>query len=216
MELGYDYIGPLNNDTIIDPHFLDRLVSVLRGRPDAGAASPLVYQLERPGHLDSAGLEITYGPHICRHRGYGERDRGQYDSSEELESFSGSAFLLRRTVLDEVGLFDESYFAYGEDIDLAVRIRKRGYKILLVPTAKVWHKLSATGGSSPNVFKANLVGRNAVRFMKKHASARDWTIFLTKCAFAFPGVFIRYVARGDLMPLLAKMRSGISALIGSN
>jgi GT2 family glycosyltransferase len=98
---------------------------------------------------------------LNRGRGRLEKDHGQYDQQEEILFPSGCAALYRREMLEEIGLFDEDFFAYGDDTDIGLRGRLAGWKCLYVPTAVVYHRYSQSSGAySP--LKAFYVERNRV------------------------------------------------------
>jgi GT2 family glycosyltransferase len=216
---GAEYVFILNNDVIVEPDILGKLVKEIRLSNEIGATVPKVYQYYKRNYLDSCGLTITFGPPfgkppsgiICQKRGFDEYDYGQYSSIEEIEAFSGCGVLLKKQVLENVGLFDTDYFFYCEDVDLSIRFRNAGYKILFVPDARMWHKVSATAGHAPNVFKGKLLGESIVRFMKKNAGLKEWLIFIARISLALPAVLLKYTLRGDLKVIWAKITGAVLA-----
>ena len=139
------YIAFLNNDTEPDERWLEQLLACLERHPQAAAATSKVLMLDRPGTLDDTGnfLARSLLPYA---RGHGEADAGQYDVEEQVFSPSGAAALWRAAVLDEIGLFDESFFAYYEDVDLGFRARLAGYECWYAPAAVVLHQRGGSGG----------------------------------------------------------------------
>ena len=117
------------------------------------ASSPPAPRIASAGNLV---LRSGFG----RDRGYGEEDRGQFDRREEVFWASGAACLVPRRLFAEIGGWDESFFAYFEDIDLGLRARLRGYRCLYLPEAVGWHVGGATGGQHPRL-GASLIFRNA-------------------------------------------------------
>lgn len=144
------YVALLNNDTEPEPGWLAALVAGLERHPEAAAAVGKLRLLDRRDVFHAAG--DTYSRDgLPGNRGAWERDRGQYDREEEVFGACAGAALYRRGVLDEVAaidgaVLDPGFFMYCEDVDLAWRIRLRGYGIVYVPDAIVHHRLSATGG----------------------------------------------------------------------
>ena len=133
----------LNNDTRVEPGWLQALVDTAAARPEAGAVTSKLLFREPPGVIQNAGaLLLSDGG--GGDRGTGEPDRGQYDQREEVFGFCGAAALLRRRMLEDVGLFDESYFMYYEDLDLSWRMRLRGWSVLYEPAARVIHDHAAS------------------------------------------------------------------------
>jgi GT2 family glycosyltransferase len=102
-------------------------------------------------------------------RGVWEQDHGQFDTPEYVFGASGAAVAYRRSMLADVGLFDEQLFMYCEDVDLAFRAQLRGYRCLYVPTARVYHRLSATGGGS---LASYYCGRNFIYVLLKNVPTR--------------------------------------------
>jgi GT2 family glycosyltransferase len=172
------HIVPLNNDTKVDNNFLLELVrayqqfSKIRGKK-AGSVAPKILKFYEDGKIDSAGI-LVYKDGSAINRGTNENDGGKYNRSAEVFGPSGCACLYLREALEDVayqksrtvsssnndkGYFDEDYFAYYEDVDLAWRLQLRGWKCIYAPEAKVWHIHSGTGVSySP--FKAFYIHRN--------------------------------------------------------
>jgi len=151
----------LNNDAAPDPDWLSELVSVARGRPEFGSfASRMVFAHE-PETINSAGISLDLAG-IAWDRMMGEPDAG---GPREVFGPSGGAALYRRELLEDVGGFDERFFAYLEDVDLAWRARLAGWRCLYVPTARVLHEHSATAVEG-STFKNYHLGRNKI-----------WTIF---------------------------------------
>ncbi len=154
-----DYIALLNNDATADPRWVEELVKAAEANPGVGMCASKIYSSEQRGVLDSAGGLLIYPDGLSRGRGRLEQDFGQYEKVEEVLLPSGCACLYRRTMLDDIGLFDEDFFAYSDDTDLGLRGRLAGWKCLYVPTAVAYHRYSSTTGRySP--LKAFLAERN--------------------------------------------------------
>jgi GT2 family glycosyltransferase len=160
------YIALLNNDTKTDRHWLEELIAAAETTPSAGMWASKILSYDDPGTFDNAGLMI-YRDGLARGRGRLEKDRGQYDEQGEVLLPSGCAALYRKTVLDEVGLFDEDFFAYADDVDLGLRFRLAGWGCVYVPTAKVFHKYSSSS-SAYSPLKAFLVERNRIWVLLKY------------------------------------------------
>ena len=153
------YLVLLNNDTESDPRFLEELVRVAESRPRIGMVAPKILNFYNREEIDSVGGLVLCVDGIGQGRGRKERDRGQYDLLEEILLPSGCAALYRKTLLEDVGLFDERFFAYCEDTDLGLRGRWAGWEAVSAPRSVVYHKYSAsTGAHSPT--KMRLVERN--------------------------------------------------------
>lgn len=155
-----EWIFLLNNDAVLDPKAIEELMRAVEGRPEVGMLACRVLCYDKPNVIDSAGL-LIYPDGVCRPRGWEEKDLGQYDRVEEILAPVGSASAWRKAMIDAVGAFDESYFAYLEDLDLGMRGQLEGWKALYVPTAVARHAKSMTAGNYSK-FKAYQVERNRI------------------------------------------------------
>jgi len=156
------YILTLNNDTELKADFLDNLLQAANGADSGvGMWAPKILSMEPPHRIDSVGGLLIYPDGLARGRGRLEVDTGQYDGINDIFAPSACAALYRRAMLDEIGLFDEDYFAYCEDTDLGLRARLAGWKAASVPEAVVYHYYSGTSGRY-TPFKAYLVERNRI------------------------------------------------------
>ncbi|HWH28434.1 MAG TPA: glycosyltransferase family 2 protein [Mycobacteriales bacterium] len=142
-----DRVALLNNDAEPEPRWLEELLAA-----DAGAgprtAAVTSKLMGHDGLLQDTGDCLTRTAAAVQ-RGSGEPDRGQYDGSLDVPSPCGGACLWRRAALDDVGLFEEAFFAYFEDLDLGLRARLRGWSFRFAPGAVVRHEVSATAGRVP-------------------------------------------------------------------
>jgi GT2 family glycosyltransferase len=160
------YIVLLNNDAQADPCWLEELMKVAEENPRAGMLACKIYLQGGSKIIDNVG-HLIYRDGLNRGRGRLEVDHGQYDQIEEVLFPSGCAALYRREMLEEVGLFDENFFAYGDDTDLGLKGRLAGWKCLYVPRAIVHHRYSQSSGPySPS--KAFYVERNRVWIAVKY------------------------------------------------
>jgi GT2 family glycosyltransferase len=140
------YVLVLNPDTILNPGFIESMVRAMDARPDAGSASGKLLRMDRKT-IDSTGIRMLRSQ---RHldRGADEPDLGQYDTPEDIFGPSGAAALYRRSALDDAAFggeyFDEDFFAYREDADLAWRLQLLGWKSIYVPSAVAQHRRRVT------------------------------------------------------------------------
>ncbi len=154
------YIATLNNDAEADRRWLEELVGGMESDDSIGmCASKILFYNDRK-RIDKAG-HLIYPDGLNHGRGSGEPDRGQFDQREEVLFPDAAAAVYRREMLEVIGLFDEHFFAYGDDADLGLRGRLAGWKCLYMPAAIVYHVHSATAGEfSP--LKAFLIERNRI------------------------------------------------------
>ena len=155
-----EFIALLNNDAEAEPGWLEALTSAFEGRPDVGMAASKILVHEDPGRIDKAG-HLIYLDGQNRGRGTGEIDCGQYDRMEEVLWPDGCAAMYRRAMLDQIGGFDEDFFAYADDAELGLRARIAGWNCLYVPTAVVRHHRGSTLGVR-SARRIELIERNRV------------------------------------------------------
>jgi GT2 family glycosyltransferase len=154
----------LNNDTEAHPRFVEALVTALQEQPEAGVAASKMLLFDRRDYIHSAG--DGYGVDgIPFNRGVWQRDEGQFDEPGWIFGGCGGAVAYRRAMLDDVGLFDESFFMYCEDVDLNWRAQLAGWRCWYTPEAIVYHKLSATGGGP---IASYYTGRNTLWVIAKN------------------------------------------------
>ena len=159
-----EFIAVLNDDAYPQPDWLGGLVKGCRDRPRVGMCASQIRLSSRPDQLDSAGLSI-YGDGTTKQRGHRQPVEA-FQHEEEVLLPSACAALYRRSMLDEVGWFDEDYFLYGEDADLGLRGRLAGWTCLYVPGAVVEHDYSRSAGRASRL-KAYYVERNRLYTVAK-------------------------------------------------
>jgi len=160
----------LNNDAELEKDCLARLVEALEGKPECGMAVPKLLEWSNPDYLDGAGDEFLLGGGAFR-VGQGELDRGQHDNVEFVLSACGAAALFRRSLFDDIGYFDEDFFAYREDVDLSLRAQFRKHRCVFVPQARVRHRGSATFGTASHPEIIRLSTRNQIWILIKNYPA---------------------------------------------
>ncbi len=184
LENGADYVMILNNDTVVNEDLVVQLIKVADLHKDAGILSPKIYFA--PGfefhkdryEKDEQGKVIWYAGGIMdwdnvlgSNRGVDEVDIGRYNKIEETDFATGACILIKRQVLEGVGFFDEKYFMYLEDADLALRAKKAGWKVLYVPNSHLWHKVAGSSGIGSNL-NDYFITRNRMLFGLRYASIR--------------------------------------------
>jgi len=165
-----EFVALLNNDLELDPGALGALVDALRGDPGAGSSSPKLVDFHDRTVLDGAG-DVLAASGVANRRGHGERDRGQYDEPQAIFGACGGAAVYRRRALEAVGVFDEIFFAFLEDVDWAFRAQLAGWSCRYVPAAVVYHMGSATIGRGLSDFTRYHLWRNGVWLVAKNYPA---------------------------------------------
>jgi len=173
-----EYVVFFNNDITVDPEYLGELIKVLEKDKSVGLAQGKLLSESNPEKIDCVGETMdVYGNPAAL--GRGEKDGGGYDRIVEILSASGSASIARRSVLDEVGLFDPKFFIGYEDMDLSLRIWLRGYRVVYIPKAIVYHKRTATDNVSEIRAKVKYhFNKNRIATLVKNYSGRSLLIAL--------------------------------------
>lgn len=140
-----EYIALLNNDAQPESYWLDALVHALEAHPEAGFCASKMLRADNPQVIDTAG-DVFYDYGAGGKRGMDQLDGSEFSRTEYVFGACAGAAIYRRSMLEDIGLFDEDFFIYDEDIDLSFRAQLRGYKCLYVPQARVYHQVAATTG----------------------------------------------------------------------
>jgi len=182
--VGAEAILALNADTVLEPGGIGRLLDELEADPALGGVQPRILQLEAGGtalpdpataRLYSAGQALTADGRAIE-LGAGQEQPPRLPGTHEVFGVCGAACLLRRQLFAELGGYDESYFAFYEDVDLNVRARIAGWRFAYVPEAVVWHLGNASwqaGFERPGAENARLVARNRLATQVKFMPARS-------------------------------------------
>lgn len=149
---GAEYILLLNDDTEVARDFLNKLIDVAESRPDAGMLGPKILFYDQPKKIWFAGAR--FNPETCMASSFDVDQAVQCENSVPIESdfITGCALLVKREVIEKIGLLDERIFIYCEDLDWGLRLIKAGLRNLVVPDARIWHKVSITVGGLDSPF----------------------------------------------------------------
>jgi len=165
-----ELIALLNNDAEPEPSWLAELVAALDRHPDVAGVASLILRREPRGAIDSAGdgVSALFLPYPI---GSNEPDDGRYGRERPVFAASGGAVLYRRELFDEIGLFDERFFAYFEDVDLSFRAQLAGKRFLFEPRSRVLHAGAATSGGRFSPLAVRLSTRNLLFVLAKNLPA---------------------------------------------
>ena len=140
-----DYVVLLNNDIEVDPGWLRELYEGMERHPECGmGTSRMMFLHDREVFYNTGDLFHVWS--AGGGRGQGEKDVGQFDREEYVFGACAGAGIYRRTMIESIGLFDEDFFIFAEDVDLNFRAQQRGFKTVYLPSAKVYHIGTATVG----------------------------------------------------------------------
>lgn len=180
------YVILLNNDTVCAPTFVEALTDAIKKRPDCFSCASKMVQMHAPELMDDGG---DYYCALGWAFAYGKnKPAARYTKTREIFSACAGAAIYRRSVFDEIGLFDETHFAYLEDVDVAWRAKIAGYRNYYIPQALVRHVGSATSGSVYNEFKTRYTSRNSIYLVYKNM---PWPQILLNLPFLIPGFLVK-------------------------
>lgn len=165
-----DYVALSNSDTVMDERWLAELMQVLEGDDRIGAGVPKISLDALGRRICQAGAEFNNLGNLWG-RGFNQRDNGQFDTVTEVPGLTACSVMLRRKVFEGEPVFDPSFFMYYEELDLTLRLRARGYSIVYVPTAVVYHKLMQSVqkvSSQPELFQQFFCNRNRMKIVMKY------------------------------------------------
>lgn len=168
MRKNADIIVLLNNDVTITSSFFKKLLAVINSNTKIGIVGPKTYYAKNKKIIADAGGILMKHRYFGINKGQHEKDKGQFDKTTDVDFVSGSAMVIKSTVIKKTGLLDESFFLYYEDVDFCLRAKKAGFKVFFVPHALVFHKFGATSriGSALHHYYTT---RNHFKFVEKHA-----------------------------------------------
>jgi len=206
------FVALLNNDTVVDSGWIEELVRTLYAHPEAVSIASKMLSYDDKTIIDGAGDGYRRGG-LPGRIGHKEIDVGQFDQPRYVFGACGGAAIYRRELFDEIGLFDEDYFAYLEDVDLAFRAQIAGYKCYYAPKAVVYHLGCGTtgGGYSPMVVK--LSAQNNINTIVKNIPVPLLFKFLPEI-FYWQAFYLAVVVMrgGQFLPWLAGVLKAVVLL----
>lgn len=170
-ELGAEYVILLNNDTIVEKNFINNLVNVAKEKVDAGIVTGKICFFSKPEYIWYAGGSFDQKSGMSCHHRYKDKN----NKNEDIQSISfatGCLMLITSEAINRVGLLDESYFMYCEDLAYSLEILKSGLKIYYVPDAVIYHKVSASTGNNSD-FTNYYMLRNSLYIIKLYVNTKN-------------------------------------------
>lgn len=178
----------LNNDTSVDNYFVEKLKGAIEKRKDAFSVGAKMLSMKEPEKIDDAGdLYCALGWAFALGKG---KEKSAYSEQKEIFAACGGAAIYRKSMIEEIGYFDENHFAYLEDIDIGYRAKIKGYRNYFEPEALVYHAGSAVSGSRYNEFKVRLSSRNSVYLICKNMPVLQ---ILLNLIFLLPGFIVKFL-----------------------
>lgn len=208
VEAGAEFVLVLNNDTLVDSHMVFDLVNALESYPAVGIASPLIYRFDDPDCIWRIGDRQLWGPPLIW-------KIAKLPSRQEpvsVEYVTGCAMMVKREVFSVVGGFATDYQMYFEDADFCQRVRASGFGILVVPQAKMWHKVSqSTRTLVPQRVYDQFRGR--VIFMNRHSPLALWGLANLYIWVRLMIEFGRYLFLGDWRSAMAAVQGVLAGYL---
>jgi len=191
LEIGTDYVLLLNNDVVVSPEFLSKLVAEAESKSDLAAVCPKSYFHGEPQTIYSTGGKVSIWRGVANQVGRGQTDKGQFDRPARRDYADGVCMLIPVSAIDKVGLLDEEYFAYWEETDWCVRAREAGLYCYYAPKSRIWHK--ANRSRSPDARFHYLYRRNALLFVRKRGNGLNLATAIAMHLFVYaPAYFIKH------------------------
>lgn len=214
LEQGAHAVMLLNNDVQADPGLVEKLLAALEESPGPAAAAPLIYHAAPTDLVWYAGGRCVPALAHSSHRGLRTRDRGQYRSIEATGYLTGCCLVATAEAWRKVGLLDERYFIYAEDADWSLRARAAGVRLLFVPTARLWHQVSASSGGAANAWKIYQRLRANARLFALHARGLAWLTWGPAFLAQQAALWTLLLLRGNVAAASAVPRALLDALTG--
>lgn len=202
------YVLLLNNDTRADKALCEQLLKTIEQDERIFSVSSKMLKMSDPEQIDGAGdLYCAFGWAYARGKGQKSNDH-KYEKQMDVFAACAGAALYRKSILDEIGYFDEYHFAYLEDVDMGYRARIMGYRNVYCPTAIVLHAGSASSGSRYNDFKVRLSARNNVYMVFKNMPLLQLIINLPFLMIGFGIKALFFVLKGYGRAYLSGIKRG--------
>lgn len=202
LERDADYVLVVNNDTIIDSRMVSQLVEAAQARPDVGLLGPIIYYRDAPEQVWFAGYRFSHGIYVLRR---GLHLEPPIQPVEDVDFVSGCGMLIRRSVLEQVGMFSQEYFMYYEDVDLCFRVKAAGMGIACVTDAHMWHAVSTSTGGADSPMKQYYQVKSSLIFYRKHSHGLKYALNIGLRLSHALFTLVRALIRGTLNPDAIRM-----------
>jgi len=215
LDDGADVVLLLNDDVRLYPEATRAALAALGSDERIAVVGPKVLAREDPSRLWLAWGDVTWGQSLVALRGAGEPDGPRFGQSRDADWIAGCAMWIRRTALAGIGLFDETFFAYHEEVDWCARARRAGWRVLYCPAAVVTHTgRGAAGGATAVRIRKYFAARNSVLFARKHATFAQRAKLASLLATTLPLQLFYHWPRGGAADVWLKIRGVRDALAG--
>ena len=211
LEDDYDYLMSLNNDIEVEPDMLTEMVRLAETDPSIGCVGPKAYYYWDRERIWSAGGIIRFKESVTRERGNMAIDRGQFDEDVDVDYLNGCAILMRRSVVEEVGIWDPIFNLAVEDADWCMRAKQKGYRCMYAHRAILYHMVAVSAGSYV-ARRTFYTGRANAIFVRRYGGWLEWLTFALFTAAGLPLAFLRELPKRNHGAALAKLRGIFAGL----
>jgi len=210
-----DYIFLVDDDNVLDENALGELVKVFAKYPDVGMVGPITCYYKNPGRIWCAGARLYPVIFISTHISQGVNIQN-FSEQQLIEcDYVPNAFMIKRFITKHVGLFDERLPIMWEDVDFALRLKKKNYKVVVSPTAKVFHDVSLKRDVHVTEHRAYWRGRNRIIFYRKYAPLRCFFILFDILGFVFLLLGLKKDVKKHLSRYIKGMKNGLACDLSS-
>lgn len=211
-----DFVWILNNDAEVEAGALAPLVEASRRHPRAGAFGSRVLRGDDPSRIWVAWGRVTWRQSLIELVGENEKDGLHYAVERRVEWLPGCSLFFRAAALEDVGGFDEDFFAYHEDVDWAARARARGWLCVYAPASRVVHHIHGSSGGASHYggFRKYLSARNTVLYARRHGSTAQKILLAVSIVVTFPFQLLRRALTGEAAGVWIKQKGWRDALAG--
>jgi len=194
---GAEYFMIMNNDTVVDRSALAGLIETARAFPKAGFVTGKIYFYDRPDTFQSVGKKYDPINWNGDHIGWGEKDVGQYETSEERVFLDDVMTLVDRRLYAEVGGYDPQFFLQAEEFDWQVRAKQKGWKFYYTPKAKLWHRVSMSMGGAGSPIGRYFDVRSAMVVMARYRNLSRFLRYYVYTLFQVTDSLLRGLVQLD-------------------
>ena len=196
------YVWMLDNDIVAAPNALKELVELGEKYRGIGILGSVNYYYNNPEEINYLGSMLNWKTWLFRD--IYEKELAN-SNAYFVDCVATSSLLIKKEIINEIGMLDPEYFCYFNDVDWCLRVKKSGYKICFLRNSKIWHKVSHSTNKIPG-FKMYYTIRNMIKLIKKNAPRRKYIIFLLY-------LFIYFLPRNLVLLILQKNISILSSLL---
>lgn len=211
---GADYTLLLNNDTTVAHDMLSELVQVMCSDAQIGIAGPMICYADRPGDVWFAGIKFKGKLYVVQR---GLHLKHPLKRIEEVDFVSGCGMMVSRDVWETVGLFAPEYFMYYEDLDLCLRVRRAGFRLVTATRSKMWHRVSTSTGGIESPMKQYHQVKSSLLFYRKHTRGLWFLVNMTLRIGHAGWVTLKQILKGRLRWEVAKwyLRGVVEAILSA-